>query len=182
MNEECNKGRRHPFTTAQLFQAVYEILKSKKLMPDNLEYALPTTPQVKILTNDFRLRNNLGYGGSEGIYLDVYLEFKDEKGEIESKGLGTFKILDGSNEAMHIMANLLADFIVELREFVNAHKSDFIWQGVSVFPYENGERLRVNLLCDDMEAALEIKDQLLEKYGMVEVQDNKTRKAVVYER
>ena len=155
-------------------------------MPENLKYALPTSPQLKIKTDDFRIRNNLDFErDGNGIYLDIFLEFQNEDGTIEGMGLGTFKILDNSSEAMHVMTDLLGNFILELREFAKAHRSEFIWQGVSVFiyPYEEAEeRLRANLLCDDMEAALEMKDQLLGCYPVVRIQDNVARKVVVYRR
>lgn len=174
--------RRYPWTSAELFLKICENLKEKGVMPDNLAHSLPTSPQLKITTGDFRLRNNLWYG-EEGIYLDVFLEF-NEDGKVEGKGLGTFQTLDSDGEAMHTMAGLLADFIIELRAFTNTHQSDFIWEGVSLFPCDgSGERLKLSLCCDDMETALALKDQLLEKYyPVIEVRDNRTRKVEMYKR
>lgn len=177
MSEE----RKYPWTTAELFLKICENLKEKGLMPENLEHYLPTSPQLKISTDDFRVCNNLWYG-EEGIYLDVFLEFNKED-KIEGKGLGTFLTLDSDGEAMHAMAALLADFIIELREFTNTHQSDFIWEGVSLFPCDgSGKRLKLSLCCDDMEIALALKDQLMEKYPVIEVQDNGTRRVEAYKR
>lgn len=97
--------------------------------------------------------------------------------------LYVFQTLDSDGEAMHTMAGLLADFIIELRAFTNTHQSDFIWKGVSLFPCDgSGERLKLSLCCDDMETALALKDQLLEKYPIIEVRDNGTRKVEMYKR
>ena len=58
------------------------------------------------------LRSNLNYGGNEGIYLDLWIEYFN-KGEKCQHGLGTFKTLYEDEKAMHRMAGLLADFVVE---------------------------------------------------------------------
>lgn len=79
---------------------------------------------VPITTYQFDLRSKLAYGGNEGIYLDLWIEYFADK-EKQRKGLGTFKTLDESNEAMHIMA----DFIIEEYAYVNANLDDFTWEG-----------------------------------------------------
>ena len=50
------------------------------------------------------------------------------------KSLGTFKTLQDSKEAMHVMAALLADFIIELNAYVRANMDDFAWEGIYVYP------------------------------------------------
>lgn len=93
----------------------------------NLDYALAESTPKPITTYEYSFRNNLDYGGSEGIYLDLWIETDTDGGAKRDK-LGTFKTLETSGDAMHIMANLLADFIVEGSAYVNAHLDDFCWE------------------------------------------------------
>ena len=82
---------------------------------------------------------------------------------------------------MHIMAALLADFILEERAYVNANLDDFTWEGADVYPFdESGNRLKWGYSCNNMEAALKRKDELIEKHPQVIVRDNATRKEKVF--
>ena len=94
-----------PMTTEDLFNKINGILKEKGKLPDILDYGLATSDPVPIRTYQFDLKSNLNYGGSEGIYLDLWIVYYDCK-ERQQKGLGTFKTLSTSNEAMHTMAAL----------------------------------------------------------------------------
>ena len=97
-------------------------------------------------------------------------------------GLGTFKTLRTDDEAMHIMAALLADFIIEEYAYVNANLDDFTWEGVNVHVIEeSGEKSKWGYSCGTMEAALKRKDELLMKYNKVIVRNNATRKEKIYE-
>ena len=78
---------------------------------------------------------------------------------------------------MHVMAGLLAVFIIEGGDYVGAHLDDFTWEGVDVHALdENGERYSWGFTCCDKETALHRKDELLKKYPQVVVRDNVTRK------
>lgn len=81
-------------------------------------------PPVPIRTYEFALGNCLDYGASEGIYLDLWIEYLvgDEE---QRASIGTFKTLHEDAEAMHTMASLLADFIIEERSYVNDNLDDF---------------------------------------------------------
>lgn len=63
-----------PMTTAELFDKICNILKEKGLYPDILDYALAEYTPKPITNYEYSLRNNLDYGGSEGIYLDLWIE------------------------------------------------------------------------------------------------------------
>lgn len=179
MSEE----RRYPWTTTELFLKICDNLKEKGLLPEILDHALPTSSQMRICTEEFRLRNNLDYGGNEGIYLDVYLELRDTNGKTESKGLGTFKTLDTSHNAMHTMSNLLADFLLELNAFAQENMDDFTWEGIDVIPCgEDEQRAKWSLTCSSIEKAMQRMDELLEKYPIVKVRNNVDRKVTVYRR
>ena len=98
-----------PMTTKELFDKIQSILKEKNKLPDILDYGLATSHPVLITNYEFNLKNNLDYGGSEGICLDLWIEdYMNE--ETCRHRIGTFKTLSRDNKAMHIMAGLLADF------------------------------------------------------------------------
>lgn len=182
MNEEKNAkpALKRPMTTEELFNKICSILKEKELMPDILDYALATGDPVPMTTYEFDLKNNLDYGGSEGIYIDLWIEYYKEN-ERNRKGLGTFKTLREDREGMQIMGRLLADFIVEEHSYVNKNLDDFTWEGADVHPLDgDGKRLNWGYSCPSMESALKKKDELLKKYPAVVVRDNPTRKEVVY--
>lgn len=171
-----------PMTTGELFSKIQDILKEKGRLPDILDYGLPTGTPVPVTTCEFDLKSNLAYGGSEGIYLGLWIEcFVDDERRLNE--LGTFKTLDDDSGAMHTMAGLLADFILETHAYLNAHMDDFTWEGVDVYPYDDaGKRLNWRYSCPTMEAALKRKDELLEKHSQVAVRDNATRKEKIYAR
>ena len=165
-----------PMTTKELFHKIRDILKEKGRLPEILDYGLATDKPVPIRNCDFELKNNLDYGGSEGIYLDLWMvSFED--GEKQTCGLGIFKTLDSSDGAMHIMADLLADFIIDATSYVNRNQDDFTWEGADVRAFDgNGKPLHWCYSCGSMENALKRKNELLEKYPEVVVRDNATRK------
>lgn len=171
---------KRPMTTDELFDKICAILKEKNKMPEILDYVLATHNPIPLKTCEFNLKSNLGYGGSEGIYLDLWIEYFEED-ERNLHGLGTFKTLLESDEAMHIMAALLADFVIEEYAYVNANLDDFTWEGANVYMIdENGKRLRGGYSCSSMERALKRKDELLEKYPEVVIRDNATRKEKIF--
>lgn len=175
------KARKKPLTTAELFNIIFGILKEKGRVPDILEYWHEAYDPIPIMTYEYDLKNHLEYGGNEGIYLSLWIEYLDEE-DRKYYYLGTLKTLREDREAMHIMAGFLADFIVEEYEYVNSHLDDFTWFGVDVDAfYENGEKVG-GYTCSTMERALKRKDEMLKKYSCVVVRDNATRKTKKYKR
>ena len=171
-----------PMTTGELFEKIKGILKEKGKLPDILDYALASDNPVPIRTYEFALGNCLDYGASEGIYLDLWIEYFVGNKE-QKTSIGTFKTLHEDTEAMHIMASLLADFIIEERSYVNNNLDDFTWEGADVHALkENGERSNWGYSCSTMEAAMKRKDELLKHYEQVVVRDNATRKEKVFRR
>lgn len=82
---------------------------------------------------------------------------------------------------MHIMAGLLADFMIEGSAYVNANLDDFTWRGVDVHTVNDlGKRCGWGYSCRTMEATMKKKDELLEKYLEVAVRDNTTRREIIY--
>lgn len=169
-------------TTEGLFNKIYATLKEKGSLPDILDYGLATQKPVPIMGYEFDLKSNLDYGGNEGIYLGLWIEYYEGR-QKQQKELGTFKTLNEDNEAMHIMAALLADFIIEEYAYVNANLDDFTWKGADVHPIdESGKRSEWGYSCGTMEAALKRKDELLGKHPKVAVRNNATRKEKIYSR
>lgn len=169
-----------PMTAADLFNKICDILKEKEAFPNFLDYVIREHVSTPITTYEFSLGNNLDYGSSEGIYLDLWITtYSDNKPQ--NKSLGTFKTLRDDQEAMRIMGKLLADFIIETRAYVNANLDDFTWEGADIHIFdENGRQLNGEYSCGSMERALKKKDELLQKYPRVVIRDNATRVETSY--
>ena len=170
-----------PMTTEELFEKINSILKEKGKIPDILDYGNATSNPVPIRTYEFDLGNSLNYGSNEGIYLELWIKYRVENEERRA-AIGTYKTLYEDANAMHTMASLLADFIIEEYSYVNKNLDDFTWEGADVYALkENGERANWGYTCGTMEAALKRKDQLLRNHKKVVVRDNATRKEKIYE-
>ena len=171
-----------PMTTCELFQKIRDILEEKGSLPDILDYELATNEPVPIKTYQFNLKNDLAYGDSEGIYLNLWIEYSME-GKYCKNDLGTFKTLHEDSEAMYSMSRLLADFIMEEYFYVNANLDDFTWEGAEVRPVDESEKtFHFGYSCKSMEDALKRKDELLQKYPCVAVRENSTRKEQLFRR
>ena len=169
-----------PMTTEELFEKINSILKEKSKIPDILDYGHATSNPIPIRTYEFDLRNSLNYGGNEGIYLDLWIEYQVEN-EKRRAAIGTYKTLYEDDNAMHIMASLLANFIIEEYSYVNKNMDDFTWEGADVHALnENGEKMNWGYTCTTMESALKKKDELLKHHQQVVVRDNATRKEKIY--
>lgn len=169
-----------PMTAADLFNKICDILKEKEAFPDILDYAVVEHDLIPITTYEFGLGNHLDYGGSEGIYLDLWITIYGDN-EPQHKSLGTFKTLRDDPESMRIMGKLLADFIIETRAYVNANLDDFTWEGADIRIFdENDKQLNMGYSCGSMERALKKKDEFLQKYPRVVIRDNATREETSY--
>ena len=122
---------KRPITTEEFFDTISYILKDQGKFPDILDYGLATHNAIPLKTCEFNLKNNLDYGGSEGIYLDLWIEYY-EGDERSMHDLGTFKTLEDDDNAMYTMAHLLVDFILEVYSYVSKNRDDFNWTGVDV--------------------------------------------------
>lgn len=170
-----------PMTTEELFGKINSILKERDKLPDILDYAHATSNPVSIRTYEFALGHCLDYGANEGIYLDFWIEYLIGNEEHRA-AVGTYKTLYEDAGAMHKMASLLADFIIEEHSYVNKNLDDFTWEGVDAHALkENGERMNWGYTCATTEAALKKKDELLKHHQQVVVRDNATRKEKIYE-
>ena len=172
---------KRPMTTEELFNKIKDILREKGKCPSIFDYGLATHRPVPIKTYGLNLINKLARGESEGIYLNLWIEYFANK-EKQRKGLGNFKTLDESSEAMHIMAGLLADFTIEEYAYANVNIDDFTWEGADVHALDvDGKRCSWGYTCSTMDAALNKKDELLKKYPQVVIRDNLTRKEKIFQ-
>ena len=88
-------------------------------MPNILDYYLPAPIETEITTYEVDCIGSLTFGGSEGIYIDVYLE-----GQQNIK-LGTFKTLRENKPAWDTMAVLMGNFQYETNKFIDSHIREF---------------------------------------------------------
>lgn len=169
-----------PMTTEDLFNKIYNILKEKGRLPDILEYGSAVRNPVPITTYKYELGSKLAYGGNEGIYLDIWMEYSAVREKTRQK-LGVFKTLYESSDAMRTMAGLLADFIIEESAYVNANLDDFTWEGVDIHVFDkDGKQCGWGYTYNTMEDALNKKDKLLRKFSKIVVRDNATRKEKIF--
>lgn len=83
---------------------------------DFLDYVLSKEcDSTELKPNQCIVHGDLNYGSSEGIYLDLSIETEN----CETFDFGTIKTLSDDRFAMHAMASLLADILVESWDLFN---------------------------------------------------------------
>ncbi len=170
-----------PMTTTEYFNLISNILREQGQMPDEmLDYCMATSHEIPVTTYEFDTQHHLGYGASEGIYLDLAIRYYENE-ELCTRELGTFKTLETDPQAMRTMAQLLADFLVAEHVYVNSHIDDFNWQGYEVYGIrQDGSKQNGSYGCATIERAIHRKDLMLLDYPSVAIRDNATRKVNVY--
>ena len=135
--------RKKPFTNKELFNEIVRILKESNKLPAILDYALSDSLNENVINSyEFDSLFKLDWGRNEGIYLDVAITGCFD-GESKVISLGTFKTLLETDEAMHQMAALEADFVIILNRFVEKNLDDFTWSGYDLIPLDsNGKRCK----------------------------------------
>ncbi len=171
--------RKKPYTTTEYFTLVTDILKENGEYP-SIDYALAAHSPREIRDYSFDITSCLKYGGSEGIYLDLYIVF----GSGEKYALGTFKTLGEKKEDMEIMGKLLADFVYESNRFVNRNLDDFTWSGYKCAAFDKeGNPAPFSWDCAPEEKAFAKKNEFLEKgWAKVVITNYATRAEKVYTR
>lgn len=166
-----------PVNSADLFRILWNKLKEERGVPEIIDYALADEiHSFPVDTYEVSLRNNLDYGGNEGIYLDLRLYLHGEE-----KPFATIKTLDESRDGMVAMGTILADFVIIFRKYVNDNIDDFTWDGYDVHAMkEDGTKEGWGYECATLDRALERKTELLKKYSRVLIRDNRTRKETIY--
>lgn len=152
--EEEYTGNRKKIAMSGYFEAVDKALEGKGLKPEHLDYALGCSSLDDRLleTDDFTIESQLDYGGSEGIYLDLYI--RENSGDYEGKrfSFATYKTLRDDDVAMRDMGALLGSFIAEASAFRRKNLEDFRWSGYIVSPILPKDGIAAwGYCCDDEE-------------------------------
>lgn len=114
-------------TNTVLMNKVFELVKENGCYEKAgaiMDYFLAEDYKVQELSDyEFDFLVKLNFGGSEGIYLDCYIEgcFRENNAERKTERLscGTFKTLDESLDAMKIMGELAGSLIYFASQYVN---------------------------------------------------------------
>ena len=131
------KTRKKPFTTVELFNVINERLKKKGVLPDILDYGIETSNAVELRSYQFDVIGIVNFGGSEGIYLDIYADgIVDDSNTRKKIELGTYKTLHDDIDDFKVMGNLNAEFVFAARKFIDEHLDDFEWSGFEVLFYK----------------------------------------------
>ncbi|MCR5367149.1 hypothetical protein [Eubacterium sp.] len=159
--------RKNPYTAAELFDAVTNILKEKNKLPDIIDYTLSSSEAREYyLTNEeFEIRSELMYGGSEGCYVDVNIISIDR-----CLHIGSVKCLGSDDDSMRTMGVIAAEYVIEGVNFVNRNMDDFNFEGYTVFI---DEKPRVS--CNSEEKIREIAQNYFQKGLIPKIRDNERR-------
>ena len=170
------KGEGTIHTTADLFRIINAQLKEQNLLPEHLDYALPAYQPTRVLADEWDCIGHINFGGSEGIYLDLYLHgyVGDDNPDNGDVHVGTYKTLRTDKEAYIDIGKLNAEFVFALKDFVRNHPDDFNWSGFTVSFY-NGEDRKVTYYTDDAEAAVRLILRNTDKYDKAVVVNNYTK-------
>ncbi|OPX92479.1 MAG: hypothetical protein A4E53_00466 [Pelotomaculum sp. PtaB.Bin104] len=114
-------------TNTVLMNKVFELVKENGCYEKAgaiMDYFLAEDYKVQELSDyEFDFLVKLNFGGSEGIYLDCYIEgcFRESNAERKTERLscGTFKTLDESLDAMKIMGELAGSLTYFASQYVN---------------------------------------------------------------
>ena len=118
------------YSAETLFELIMQQLKDEGKVPDILDYALATSESHEFRDYEFDVLGCVNYGGSEGIYIDLFYKgnIGDGRGYLPGE-IGTIKTLNRDDESFHKMAVLMADFQMKATRFINQHLDDFTWTG-----------------------------------------------------
>lgn len=97
-----------------------------------LDYSLCVDERksVDLYDIDFDVKGDLHFGGSEGIYLCMYLDgVFQENGEPATVPLITYKTLYEDNKALKMMAEIQAEFIWQSRKWIDNNEEQLIRRG-----------------------------------------------------
>ena len=117
-------------TNTVLMNKVFELVKENGCYEKAgaiMDYFLAEDYKVQELSDyEFDFLVKLNFGGSEGIYLDCYIEgcFRESNAERKTERLscGTFKTLDESLDAMKIMGELAGSLTYFASQYVNKER------------------------------------------------------------
>jgi len=121
-------------TNKNMMEATHELMKKNGCYEKAeaiLDYFLLESYNVQDLTSyQFDFVGKVKFGGSEGIYLDCYVEGDfDNSGNYKSLHCGTYKTLRDDLESMQIMGELAGSLTYYNTEFVNENINRYTPEG-----------------------------------------------------
>lgn len=134
------KMRKKPYTLCELFHEINSLLEEKRLLPPILDYGIESGKENReIRTFFWDVVFKVRFGGSEGIYLDLFLD-GDPDGDKENSAwlFGTYKTLNEDDESFRQMAVLGANFALVTRRWVWDRLGDFTWTGFDIDFMQDG--------------------------------------------
>jgi hypothetical protein len=90
-------------TAQEIFAELCGRLESANYLPDEYFLLNRSFDESAEWPEEGEISCSVDYGGSEGIYLDVHLNYTDENGKYQSKSFATGKTLDESDDALDRM-------------------------------------------------------------------------------
>lgn len=128
----------------EAFDVLKKHLEEAELMPD--EYFISDSygwKDVKELPNFHRASCDVHWGGSEGIYLDIDLVYRDEEQQLQHFHLATGKTLGESGDDFLRMSRIAAECSMMLngrgeivRFYEEPKKESFTWDEVKSLPFQ----------------------------------------------
>ena len=99
-------------------------------LPEHTDYVSAGSDASFLYDDTFFVRGMVDYGGSEGIYLDLEIFGSyGPNGEEMKEKFATIKTLDDSDMAYRDFCRLNADFVLQVKQYRNEHRDDFIRRG-----------------------------------------------------
>lgn len=144
--------RKNPYTNRELFEIIAEKIKKEGCWPRGVDYVIAGEEEICLTDCSFNVYAQVEYGEVEGIYLKIgYKEADDQV----ATSFCIAKTLDTNRKAMRTMADLGANFVVEITEYIKANLYDFIWQGYFVIAYNEKGYALYKYHCETEEIALQ---------------------------
>ncbi len=120
--------RKKPYSVGEFFM---EIAKCAGLSKEKMiDYYLGAREDIPITQTEFDIISTLSYGGSEGIYVDIYCrgkinDFSDYK---ELTHIGTIKTLHEDDEAMTEMGAISGRIVAVGTSFLRKNSLNFTFE------------------------------------------------------
>lgn len=135
-----------PFKAEDAINAIVDSLKKDGRWPVILDYIIPCSEDYAFKSGDICASYDISYGGSEGIYTELYLiDFSGDE-EIKIK-IATAKTLEDDAGAYRTMAMLGANLVLAFNEWVRKNRDLFIREGYGLMFYtKTGDRKYIRFL------------------------------------
>lgn len=130
MNNKKQAGIERPYTLREFaYKMIREAATKDYIKNVSLDYFDPENSEEQITRWDgFDVTFKLSFGGSEGIYADFYLDYGNGK----RVDFATAKTLRESHKAFVDMSVFAAQFVLEVRDYLEANQDEFDWFGWQV--------------------------------------------------